>query len=54
MLLGRNLFNSRGVSGLFTEAYSGSNAPNHFLGDTTRQLIATPRTVTLQASFRFE
>jgi iron complex outermembrane receptor protein len=54
MLLGRNLFNSRGVSGLFTEAYSGSNAPNNFLGDTTRQLIATPRTVTLQASFRFE
>ena len=53
-LTAKNLLNSPGVSGVFTEQYSGSAPANNFLGDTSRQLITMPRTVALGFSYRFE
>jgi iron complex outermembrane receptor protein len=68
-LLARNLGNSKAISGVFSEGGYGSeplfpeyNLPWHdfvnssgygFFGDTSRQLITTPRTIGLIAKYRF-
>ena len=49
----RNLFNNDGITGLFPEGYSGSAPAIGFNGDTTRQLISLPRTVSLGLTYRF-
>ena len=51
-LLCRNAGNAKAISGLFSEAQFGS-APPFFLGNTSRELITTPRTVGLIAKYRF-
>jgi hypothetical protein len=68
-LLARNLGNSKAISGVFSEGVYGSeplfpeyNLPWHdfvnssgygFFGNTSRQLITTPRTIGLIAKYRF-
>ncbi len=49
----KNLFNARGVSGVFSQAYSGSDVAANFFGNDSRDTIVTPRTVGLSLSARF-
>ena len=49
----KNLFNARGVSGVFSQAYSGSDVAANFYGNDSRDTIVTPRTVGLSLSAKF-
>ncbi len=49
----RNLGNSKAISGVFTEAQFGSAPADGFAGNTSRELITTPRTIGLIAKYRF-
>ncbi|HTP40729.1 MAG TPA: TonB-dependent receptor [Steroidobacteraceae bacterium] len=49
----RNLGNAKAISGIFSEATFGSAPADGFPGDTSRELITTPRTVGLIAKYRF-
>ncbi len=52
-LLARNVGNSKAISGIFPEANFGSAPADGFAGNTSRQLITTPRTIGLLAKYRF-
>lgn len=49
----RNVGNSKAISGVFTEAQFGSAPADGFAGNTSRELITTPRTIGLIAKYRF-
>ncbi|MGH7488892.1 MAG: TonB-dependent receptor domain-containing protein, partial [Steroidobacteraceae bacterium] len=49
----RNISNAKAVSGVFTEAQFGSAPADGFAGNTSRELITTPRTMGLIAKYRF-
>ncbi len=49
----RNLSNAKAISGVFTEAQFGSAPADGFAGNTSRELITTPRTIGLIAKYRF-
>jgi outer membrane receptor protein involved in Fe transport len=49
----RNVGNAYAISGVFSEAVFGSAPADGFPGDTSRELITTPRTIGLVAKYRF-
>ena len=49
----RNLGNSKAISGIFPESSFGSAPADGFPGNTSRELITTPRTVGLIARYHF-
>jgi outer membrane receptor protein involved in Fe transport len=49
----KNLFNAKGVSGVFSQAYSGSDLAANFYGNDSRDTIVVPRTVGLSLSYKF-
>ena len=49
----RNVSNAKAISGVFTEAQFGSAPADGFAGNTSRELITTPRTIGLIAKYRF-
>ena len=52
-LLVRNLGNSKAISGIFPESSFGSAPADGFPGNTSCELITTPRTVGLIAKYHF-
>jgi outer membrane receptor protein involved in Fe transport len=52
-LLARNVGNAKAISGIFPESSFGSAPADGFPGNTSRQLITTPRTIGLVAKYRF-
>ena len=49
----KNLFNAQAATGIYTEAYSGTDPGANFYGDDNRRIIAQPRTVGLNLTYRF-
>ena len=49
----KNLFNAKGVSGVFSQAYSGSDVAANFYGNDSRDTIVVPRTVGLSLGYKF-
>jgi outer membrane receptor protein involved in Fe transport len=49
----RNLFNEKGVTGAFSEAYMGTDPSQNYFGSGAKELIATPRTLGLTLGFRY-
>ncbi len=49
----KNVFNARGVSGVFSQAYSGSDVAVNFYGNDSRDTIVVPRTVGLSLGYKF-
>lgn len=52
-LWGKNLFNELGISGTFSEDFSGTFPAVGFYGNSARQMIALPRTFGLTLNYRF-
>jgi outer membrane receptor protein involved in Fe transport len=52
-LQARNVGNAKAISGIFPESSYGSAPADGFAGNTSRQLITTPRTIGLIAKYRF-
>jgi outer membrane receptor for ferric coprogen and ferric-rhodotorulic acid len=49
----RNLANERGVTGLFTETYMGTDPSQNYYGNGSKQFLTMPRTVGLNVRFRY-
>jgi hypothetical protein len=49
----KNVFNAKGVSGVFSQAYSGSDVAANFYGNDSRDTIVVPRTVGLSLGYKF-
>jgi outer membrane receptor for ferric coprogen and ferric-rhodotorulic acid len=49
----KNVFNAKGVSGVFSQAYSGSDVAVNFYGNDSRDTIVVPRTVGLALGYKF-
>jgi len=49
----KNLFNAEGVTGVFSQAYSGSDVAANFYGNDSRETIVVPRTVGVSLSYKF-
>jgi outer membrane receptor protein involved in Fe transport len=49
----RNVTNEKAISGVFTEASFGSAPAAGFAGNTSRQLITTPRTIGMILKYHF-
>lgn len=49
----KNLFNEEGVTGVFTEAYMGSNPAEGYFGNASKELISLPRTIGLSFNYNF-
>ena len=50
---GKNLFNELGVTGTFSEDFSGTFPAIGFFGNSAREMIALPRTFGLTLNYRF-
>ncbi len=49
----KNIFNQRGVTGVYTEAYMGTSPADGYYGSGAKELISLPRTVGISASYSF-
>jgi iron complex outermembrane recepter protein len=49
----KNIFNERGVTGLFTEAYMGTAPEVGYYGNGSKQFLSLPRTFGVSVNFRF-
>lgn len=49
----RNIGNERGVTGLFTEAYMGTDPASGYFGNGNKQFLSLPRTVGVSLNYRF-
>ena len=49
----KNLFNANAITGLYTEAYSGTDPAGGFYGNDNRAIISQPRTVGMAFNYRF-
>jgi outer membrane receptor protein involved in Fe transport len=49
----KNMFNAKGVTGIYTQDYSGVNVAANFYGNDQREQLATPLTVGLTVSYKF-
>lgn len=49
----RNLTNEEGVTGLFTEAYMGTDPASGYYGNGNKQFLSLPRTFGLSLNYRF-
>jgi len=49
----KNIFNERGVTGLFTEAYMGTAPDLGYYGNGSKQFLSQPRTYGVSVNFRF-
>lgn len=49
----KNVFNAKGVSGVFSQAYSGSDLAANYYGNDSRDTIVVPRTVGLALGYKF-
>ena len=52
-LFAKNLFNERGVTGLFTEAYMGTAPALGYYGNGSKQFLSQPRTFGVSLNYRF-
>lgn len=52
-LFAKNLFNERGVTGLFTEAYMGTAPDLGYYGNGSKQFLSQPRTFGVSLNYRF-
>jgi iron complex outermembrane receptor protein len=52
-LFARNLFNERGVTGLFTEEYMGTAPDLGYYGNGSKQFLSLPRTFGVSVNYRF-
>ena len=52
-LWGKNLFDELGITGTFSEDFSGTSPVVGFFGNSARQMIALPRTFGLTLNYRF-
>ena len=50
----RNVGNERGVTGLFTEAYMGTDPASGYFGNGNKQFLSLPRTIGVSLNYRFE
>jgi outer membrane receptor protein involved in Fe transport len=49
----RNVGNERGVTGLFTEAYMGTDPASGYYGNGSKQFLSLPRTFGVSLNYRF-
>lgn len=49
----RNLTNERGVTGMFTESYMGTDPSQNYYGNGSKEFLTLPRTVGLNVRFRY-
>ena len=49
----KNLFNEKGVVGLFTEQYMGTDPAQNYYGNGSKEYIARPRTIGLNVRYNF-
>ena len=49
----KNVFNDDGVTGLITEGHMGTDPSENFLGNSSKDYISQPRTIGLNAGFKF-
>ena len=49
----KNLFNEKGTTATYKEEYMTSDPTNNFYGTGQKDFIASPRTITLSATYRF-
>ncbi|HNP36691.1 MAG TPA: TonB-dependent receptor [Woeseiaceae bacterium] len=49
----RNIGNERGVTGLFTEAYMGTDPAEGYYGNGSKEFLSLPRTFGLSVNYRF-
>lgn len=49
----RNVGNERGVTGLFTEAYMGTDPASGYFGNGNKQFLSLPRTIGVSVNYRF-
>jgi iron complex outermembrane recepter protein len=52
-LFAKNLFNERGVTGLFTEAYMGTAPDLGYYGNGSKEFLSLPRTFGVSVNYRF-
>lgn len=52
-IFARNLFNAKGITGVFTEAYMGTAPEIGYFGNGAKELIAQPRTIGATLNYRF-
>lgn len=49
----KNIGNEKGVTGLFTEAYMGTDPASGYYGNGNKQFLSLPRTLGLSVNYRF-
>ena len=49
----KNLANEEGVTGLFTEAYMGTDPASGYYGNGNKQFLSLPRTIGVSVNYRF-
>ncbi len=49
----KNIFNARGVTGVYTNEYSGTDPAANFYGNDSRRLITAPRTIGMTFNYTF-
>jgi outer membrane receptor protein involved in Fe transport len=49
----RNLTNERGVTGLFTEVYMGTDPAQNYYGNGSKEFLTQPRTVGINLKYRY-
>ncbi|HET8898813.1 MAG TPA: TonB-dependent receptor [Rhodanobacteraceae bacterium] len=49
----KNLFNARGITGVYTEAYMGTSPAQNFFGNSSKLITTLPRTLGVTFSWRF-
>ncbi|MDN7126885.1 TonB-dependent receptor [Pseudidiomarina sp. 1APR75-33.1] len=49
----KNIFNEKGVTGVLSEAYMGTDPAENFYGNSSKQYISQPRTVGVRFSYEF-
>jgi hypothetical protein len=49
----KNIFNAEGVSGVYTQAYMGTDPAQNYYGNASKALNALPRTAGLTVDYKF-
>lgn len=50
----KNIFDSQGVTGVYTEAYMGTSPSQNYYGNASKEIYALPRTIGLTINYKFK